>query len=115
MNRYVYIDNFVAPFVIYPGDVFYLFGTNVCCEVVSVEGNIIGYRMRYGSDDEVVYVTRNEFDNKFEFGYEGELPRMQKESDEYEGYYDDGYDYEPYDWYDEWCYQASKYEDGYEN
>ncbi len=110
MNRYVFIDNYVAPFVIYEGDVFYLRETNVYCEVVSVEGNLIGYIMRQGSD-ETVYLPRHEFENKFEFGYEGELPAWQKESD----YYDDDYSYEPYGWYDDQCEESSKYEDGWEN
>lgn len=108
MNRYIYIDNYIAPPIIYPGDVFYLLGTNVKCEVVSVENNIIGYIMRQGTD-ETTYITRSEFECRFEFGYESQLT-----SERVQSYYNDesDYEYDYYDIFDDYEHQYDKiYED----
>lgn len=109
MNRFVFIDNFIAPFAIFPGDVFCLKGTNVYCEIVYIEGNLVTYFMRHGKDEHVC-VTRSEFDTRFDFAYEGELPRIQRS---YYGDNDEDFSYE-HDWFDSDCYKASDYQDGYE-
>ena len=111
MNRYEFCQDIVAPPHIFIGDIYVMRGTNLYCEIASLGYGVgyIMYRTAYTAEQEVAYLSPNEFHAKFEcYSSEGGLPKMQQEKDrdqDYDEYLEDRLGnqdrFSEYDWDEE--------------